>query len=432
MTIPPPPPTSPTSGGSCPLRYGSPVDTGNVPRVPLLTEEFAADPHSVYRQMRDRFGALAPIELAPGIPATLVLGYRTGVNILQDPAHFPADPRTWEQTIPPDSPIRGMLGWQPAARFHDGTAHERYRTASAAAIAGIDLHGLHVTVEAIAIPLINTFSGHGSADLAADYAFPLVFHALNQIIGCPPQLGSQIAAGMAARFDSGSEAALGMNALKTALRELIRLKRAQPGDDITSRLAHHRANLTDTELLAQLMSFYGAGIEPTRNLITNTLLLMLTDDRFGGGLLSGALSTRDALDELLFTDPPMANFCPSYPRQPIMVDDTWIPADQPVLISLAACNRDPAITGNDRIGNRSHLAWGAGPHVCPAENVVYLIAEHTINQLLDTLPDIQLATPANALRWRPGPFHRALHQLPVTFPKTPPLGSGSWSHTGHP
>ena len=53
---------------------------------------------------------------------------------------------------------------------------------------------------------------------------------------------------------------------------------------------------------------------------------MLTDERFAGNLLGGSLSTRDALDEVLYTDPPMANFCMTYPRQPILVDDAWLPA----------------------------------------------------------------------------------------------------------
>ncbi|MBF6339769.1 cytochrome P450 [Nocardia abscessus] len=410
--------------GRCPVGHGSPNDNGDERRVPLYNPEFAGDPHGAYRSMRDQFGPLAPIELAPGVPATLVLGYRTAVNILQDPARFPADPRKWEQTIPQDSPIRAMLGWQPAARFHDGSAHERYRQASVAGIAGIDLHGLHAMIETIAIPQINTFCGRGSADLAADYAFPLVFSVLNHIIGCSPEIGRDVAAGTAARFNSGPEAADGMAKLKAALIKLIRHKRAQPGNDITSRLAHHKASLTDAEILAQLMSFYGAGIEPTRNLITNTLLLMLTDERFGGGLLSGALTTRDALDEVLFTDPPMANFCTTYPRQPIMVDQTWIPAHQPVLISLTACHHDPAIASADRTGNRSHLAFGAGPHVCPAKDVAYLAAEHAINQLLDALPEMQLAVPGKQLEWRPGPFHRALTTLPVQFHKSPPLRTG--------
>ncbi|MFR9769345.1 cytochrome P450 [Nocardia sp. SC052] len=421
MTIPP----NPMVPDRCPAGHGTPYDTGDGHRVSLYSPEFAADPHGTYRSMRQRFGPLAPVELAAGVPATLVLGYRTAVNILHDPERFPADPRKWERTIPQDSPVRAMLGWQPAARFHDGSAHDRYREASSYAIAEIDLHGLQDLVEALAIPRINTFCGRGSADLAADYAFPLVFDVLNHMIGCSPEIGNEVAAGMAARFDSGPDAAAGMARASAALIELIRHKRAAPGDDVTSRLALHHAHFTDRELLAQLLSFYGAGIEPIRNLMTNTLLLMLTDGRFGGGLLSGSLMTRDALDEVLFADPPMANFCATYPRQPIMVDQTWVPAEQPVLIGIAACHRDPDIAGGELTGNRSHLAFGAGPHVCPAKDVAYLVAQHAIDQLLDALSGIRLAVPAEQLGWRPGPFHRALQRLPVTFPKTAPLNTSS-------
>jgi cytochrome P450 len=130
---------------------------------------------------------------------------------------------------------------------------------------------------------------------------------------------------------------------------------------------------------------------------------------------------------VLFADPPMANFCATYPRQPIMLDQTWIPADQPVLIGIAACHRDPDIAGGELTGNRSHLAFGAGPHVCPAKDVAYLVAQHAIDQLLDALSGIRLAVPANELTWRPGPFHRALQQLPVIFPEIPQLTTGSQS-----
>ena len=424
-----------------PTTHAPPHPGRNVPRPARITcryrwspsfaaqPEFAADPHRVYRDMRRQFGSLVPIELAPGVPATLVIGYHTALRILNDPDHFPVDPRTWQKTISEDSPVRPMMEWYPAARYNGGAAHARYRQASTASIDGIDLHALHSMVEDIAVPLINTFCADGSADLVTQYAFPLVFEVLNQMIGCPAEIGQRVATGMAARFDT-VDAARGMEMLKAALMELIPLKRAVPGDDITSRLAHHPADLDDEEILAQLMSFYGAGIEAQRNLITNTLLLMLTDDRFGGNILSGSLSTRDALDEVLFDDPPMANFCTSYPRQPIMVDDTWLPAHQPVLISLAGCNDDPAIRGGDRTGNRSHLAWSVGPHACPAKSVAYLVVQDAIDQLLDALPEIQLAGPADELVWRPGPFHRATTALPVTFHKSPPMNTGLYGFTG--
>ncbi|MFI6043315.1 cytochrome P450 [Nocardia sp. NPDC051321] len=411
--------TETAAPGVCPVQHGSPIDTDG-PRVQLYTPEFAADPHRAYAEMRRQYGSLVPIELAPDVPATLVVGYQAALRILNDPEHFPADPRTWQQHIPDDSPIKPMMEWYPNALRNSGAAHARYRQAYTAAIDGIDLHALHSTVERIAIPLINSFCETGSADLVTQYAFPLVFDVLNQMVGCSAELGQRVATGMAALFDTVN-AAQGMQMLSEALLELIGLRRAEPGDDVTSRLAHHPAELDDTEMLCQLISFYGAGIEPQQNLIINTLMLMVTDDRFGGDVLGGSMSTRDALDEVLFNDPPMANFCTSYPRQPILIDNNWLPAHQPVLISLAGCNNDPEIRGGDRTGNRSHLAWAAGPHACPAKSVAYLIVQDAIDQLLDALPEMELAVPVHELAWRPGPFHRAVAALPVVFPKSPPL-----------
>ncbi|MFQ6395519.1 cytochrome P450 [Nocardia sp. KC 131] len=408
-----------TTTGTCPVAHGSPINTDG-PRVSLNTPEFAADPHAAYSEMRRQYGSMVPMELAPDVPATLVIGYNTAVRILNDPDHFPADPRVWQQHIPADSPIKPMMEWYPNALRNTGLAHQRYRQAYTASIDGIDLHALHSTVEKVATPLINNFCETGQADLVSQYALPLVFELLNQMVGCPTEIGQRVATGMAALFDTVN-AAWGMQTLSEALLELTHLRRKEPGDDVTSRLAHHPAELDDTEMLSQLISFYGAGIEPQQNLIINTLLLMLTDDRFGGEILGGSLSTRDALDEVLFNNPPIANFCMSYPRQPILIDNTWLPAHQPVLISLAGCNNDPEIRGGDRAGNRSHLAWSTGPHACPAKSVAYLVVQDAIDQLLDALPEIQLAVPQNELVWRPGPFHRAMAALPVSFPKSPPL-----------
>ncbi|MEV4128969.1 cytochrome P450 [Nocardia sp. NPDC049707] len=411
--------TRTTATGGCPVLHGSPLDAGE-PRVRLHTPEFAADPHRAYREARSLYGSLVPMELAPGVPATLVVGYQTAVRILNDPEHFPADPRYWEQTVPDDSPVKPMMRWYPNALRNAGLAHTRYRQAYTGSIDGIDLHELHSKVEKIVIPVINTFCEVGAVDLVTQYALPVVFEVLNQMVGCPAELGQRVATGTAMLFDT-VEAAAGMAMLSEALMELVQLRRADPGDDVTSRMAHHPSRLDDTEMLCQLISFYGAGIEPMQNLITNTLLLMLTDARFGGEMLGGSLSTRDALDEVLFNDPPMANFSITYPRQPILIDNTWLPANQPVVVSLSGCNNDPAIRGGDRTGNRSHLAWGAGPHACPAKSVAYLVVQDAIDQLLDALPELELAVPADELAWRPGPFHRALAALPVVFPKSPPL-----------
>ncbi|MFC8386026.1 cytochrome P450 [Nocardia sp. NPDC057272] len=396
------------------------VDIAADERVAMWAPEFAADPQAAYQRMRRRFGSVVPVELSPGIRATLVIGYHTAVRILNDPEHFPADPRMWQRDIPLDCPVLPMLQFRPAALRTTGAEHTRYRQANVAGIAGVDLYAMHSTVEQFAIPLINSFCATGTADLLSQYAFPLVFQALNSMLGCTPEIGQQVATGMAQIFE-GDDAEAGNNLLASALADLVGLRQREPGDDVATRLLQHPAALTDEEMVHQLLVLYGAGIEPMLNLVVNTLRLMLTDDRFAGNVLGGSLSTRDALDEVLFTDPPLANFCMTYPRQPILVDDTWLPAHEPVVISMSACNNDPAIAGRDVVDNRAHLAWSAGPHGCPAKPVAYLIVQDAIDQLLDALPELTLAVPVEDLVWRPGPFHRSLAALPVSFPKTPPL-----------
>ncbi|WP_069160277.1 cytochrome P450 [Nocardia altamirensis] len=416
MTMPPPPARSPAHHA----QHRAPGDIDG-PRVPLYAPEFAADPHGAYQEMRAAHGSLVPVELAPDVPATLVIGYGTALRIFNDPDHFPADPRAWQRNVAADCPVLPMMQWRPNALRSAGAEHARYRQTTTAGLDKVDQYGLHDTVARTALPLINAFCADGAADLVRQYAFPLAFAVLNAMLGCPAEIAEHAATGMAAIFE-GVDAERGNIMLVGALQELIQLKRIQPGDDVTTRMLQHPAELSDIEMVHQLATLYGAGIEPQQNLIVNTLLLILTDERFGGSVLGGSLSTRDALDEVLFNDPPMANFCISFPRQPVLIDDVWLPADQPVVISMAACNTDPDITAAQQYsGNRSHLAWGAGPHVCPASSMAYLIAQDAIDQLLDALPEIRLAVAPGELTWRPGPFHRAVTALPVVFPESPPL-----------
>ncbi|GGK89958.1 cytochrome P450 [Nocardia jinanensis] len=402
-----------------PAPHGSPIDTAG-PRIPLYVPEFAVDPHSTYREMRRRYGSLVPVEVAPGVPATLVIGYYTAVRIFNDPDHFPADPRVWQQNIPRGCPVLPLMQWRPNARRNDGSTHIRYRQAIVAGLTKVDPYSIHDTVAQVAVPLINSFCGNGSADLIRDYAFPLTFAVLNAVLGCPTEIAQRAAAGMAAIFE-GVGAERGAEQLMASLVELITLKRTEPGDDVTTRIMQHPTDLNETEIVNQVATLYGAGIEPLQNLIVNALRLMLTDEQFGASALDGSLSTRDAIDEVLFNDPPMANFCFTFPKQPILIEDVWLPANQPVVISMAACNTDPVVGTSQHTGNRAHLAFGGGAHVCPASSLAYLIAQDAIDQLLDGLPEIRLGVPAADLTWRTGAFHRALTALPVVFPPSPPL-----------
>ncbi|MET9027924.1 cytochrome P450 [Nocardia sp. NPDC004168] len=389
----------------------------------LYSNEFAADPHAAYRRMRSDHGPLVPVEVAPEVPATLIIDYRTALDVLTDAVHFSADPSVWEQNVPEGCPVPWAMRWRPDASRTAGEEHARYRNAVTGSLDRIDLHTLRDTVERTALSLINGFCVAGSADLLSQYAIPLTVRVLEEVLGFPPEVRQNAYTAMMSLRDAADAASAEAShrTLAAAMLEVISAKRAAPAADVASWLVQHPARLSETELVQQMASLYTTGAEPTWNLIAVTVLLLVTDERFGGELLGGALSTRDAIDEVLFTDPPTANSCVRYPNQPQIVGNVWLPQHQPVLIGLAACNNDPAAVAGERQGNRSHLAWGAGPHTCPAQSVAMVIVQEALDQLLDALPEIRLSVPADELEWLPSSFHRAPAAVPVTFPASPPL-----------
>jgi cytochrome P450 len=401
--------TSPGPGPAPP--YGSPEPP------PLYGPEFAADPGRVYRRLR-AYGPIAPVELAPGVPGMLVTDYDVALEILRDGTRFPRDARRWQQKIPSDCPILPIMAYRPTCHLTDDPLRSRLRGAVTDTLDRIDRNALRGFVERSADRLIARIGPRGEADLRTEYGLVLPLLVFNELCGCPAELGDRMVAAVreVLKWENSEEANM---TLGLAVLELMALKREAPGQDLTTSLLEHPAGLTDEEVAHQLVMLVGAGSELVQNLIVNTLRLLLSDEWFAGDLSGGSLSVEDALDEVLWTDPPLANFGVTYPVEPLDFHGVRLPADEPVVISFAAANQDPATRAQDRAGNRAHLSWGVGPHACPAQGQARVIATVAIERLLDGLPDMRLAVPAQELTWRPGFIQRALSSLPVRFPPLP-------------
>lgn len=388
-------------------------------RCPMHDAAFAADPHQVYDRLRAH-GPAGPVELAPGIDATLVVGHETALRVLQNTTLFARDARRWqalgEGRIPLDHPVLPMMAYRPNCLFTDGAVHLRLRKAVTDSLARLNITRIRRDVEPIADYLIDQFSERGRADLLNDYAKLLPLLLFNKLFGCPADIGDTLTSAMSAIFD-GKDALRANEELTACLMQLIALKRRQPGDDVTSWLIQHPAGLTDEELKDQLVMLMGAGVEPERNLIGNALLLLLSPDTSGR---DSGLLIEEAIDHVLWNQTPIANYATHYPVQDVDLGGVVAEAGTPVVISFAAANTDPALDeARRRHSKGAHLAWGAGPHACPAKDPAQVIAVTAIEKLLNALPDLTLAVPEKDLQWRPGPFHRALVALPVAFSPAP-------------
>ncbi|MEI5102825.1 cytochrome P450 [Streptomyces sp. PmtG] len=380
---------------------------------------FAADPQRLYDQLRAQAPA-GPVELAPGVDATLVVGHQLAVQVLQNTTLFVRDARRWQALndgrVGLDSPVLPMMAYRPNCLFTDGVVHLRLRKAVTDSLDRLNLTRIRRDVEPIADYLIDRFSEQGRADLLNDYAKLLPLLLFNRLFGCPAKIGDTLTSAMSAIFD-GKDALRANEELTACLMELIVLKRRQPGDDVTTWLIQHPAGLTDEELINQLVMLMGAGVEPERNLIGSGLLRLISKHEDGrqAGVLIG-----EALDHVLWKQTPIANYATHYPVQDVDLGGVIAEANTPVMISFAAANSDPEFAAADQgHGKGAHLAWGAGPHSCPAKDPARVIASTAIERLLNALPDITLAVREEELQWRPGPFHRALVALPVEFTPSP-------------
>ncbi|MET9132465.1 cytochrome P450 [Streptomyces antibioticus] len=413
-------PTAPVPPPGCPAHQPG-------GRVPLYGPEFAADPEAYYSYLRHH-GPTAPVELAPGVGATLVTDYATALQLLQDSGTFRKDARRWrdlnEGRIAPDSPVLPLLAYRPNCMFTDGADHLRLRQAITDSFARVDSLRLSHSTERISDFLIAQFSERGSADLIGNYARQLPLFVFNELFGCTADIGDRVFFGISGMFD-GVNAEKATEVLFQAVGELVALKRQRPGDDVTSWLMQHHAGLSDEEMVHQLSLLLGAGAEALVNLIGNTLHRILTHDRYAheGGLIE------EAMDDTLWENPPMTNYAPHYPVSDVEFAGQKFAAGDLLLISFAAANTGPALSAARKAGsNRAHLAWSAGPHACPSKDPARHIAVTAIENLLNRLPDVEITVPEDSLTWRPGPFSRGLVTLPARFtPVAPASGPGRQS-----
>ncbi|WP_327294673.1 MULTISPECIES: cytochrome P450 [unclassified Streptomyces] len=403
-------PSEPSPPPGCPAH-----DAGR--RTPLYTQEFAKDPQGHYDYLRG-FGPVAPVELAPGVDASLVTDYAVALQVLQSPDTFVRDSRRWralnEGRVPLDSPVLPMMAYRPGPLFEDGARHLRLRQAVTDSLVKLDTHQLTRMVERTATYLISQFSGRGKVDLIGDYARLVPLLVFNDLFGCPGDLGDRVAFGISGIFD-GTDAQSANDVLVEALLELVALKRAQPGDDILTHLLQHPAGLSDEEMIPQLIQLIGGGFEPMSNLIGNALRVLLSQGTQDDGP-QGVILVEDAINDVLWNSCPIANYATHFPLYDVELSGSRLNAGDPVLISFAAANSDPSLSaGRGTVSRRAHLAWGAGPHACPAKDPAMIIAVQAIEKLLNELPDIEMSVDPEALVYRPGPFHRALGALPARF-----------------
>lgn len=395
--------------------------------VNLFAPEAVADPMAVYERLRHEHGPVAPVLMADDLPAWLVLGYRENLEVARTSTRFTRDSRVWnlikEGRVPPDSPLRPMTDWKPVVRFAEGDEHRKLRWAINESLARLNRRGIRRHVARFADELIDAFCTTGQADLVTQYCQHLPMLVLTRLIG----ISEQAAPGLIKAtqdLGTGAKTAVASNEhIVAVLRQVVTEKRANPGNDLTSWLLSHPAGLSDMEVVQNLRVIVMIGNETTVSLLASTVRMVLTDPRFRASLAGGHMTLPDAVEQILWDEPPFRTLVGRWAIADTEVGGQKIRAGDLMLLGLAAGNADPAIRPDlsaPLFGNRSHLSFGGGSHECPGQDISRAIVESGVDTLIARLPDLSLAVAENELRWHSAWVTRTLATLPVTFtPKRP-------------
>lgn len=398
--------------------------------VPLSGPRFQTEPAELYREMRRDHGAVTPVVLDGDIPAWLVLGYRELHQVTGDPVLFSRDSELWNQwdRIPDDWPLLPMIGRrQPSILYTVGERHRERAAMISDALEAVDPFELRSQAERFADELIDAACAKGEADLIGDYAALLPVRVLAMLYGFAEEQGPGLVTALNDMVNGRENALAGQQHLAGSMARLIADRKAAPASDVVSRMLANTAGFTDEEIIQDLMVMMAAGHQPTADWIGNSLRLMLTDERFAASLFGGRNSVAEAMNEVLWEDTPTQNVAGRWASRDAQLGGHRVRAGDLLLLGLQGANSDPqvrtdgsALTG----GNNAHFSFGHGEHRCPfpAQEVAEVIARTGIEVVLDRLPDIDLAVPADSLARRPSPWLRGLTELPVRFTPTPALG----------
>ncbi|XEC31767.1 cytochrome P450 [Streptomyces fradiae] len=419
----------------------APSSPSSPPPAPeLFTWEFATDPYPAYAWLREH----APVHkatLPSGVEAWLVTRYADARQALADqrlsknPAHHDEPAHAKGKT--------GIPGERKAELMThllniDPPDHTRLRRLVSKAFTPRRVAEFAPRVQELTDRLIDDIISKqhsvekGSADLIHEFAFPLPIYAICDLLGVPAEDQDDFRdwAGMMIRHGGGPRGGVARSVKKMRgyLLELIHKKREEPGEDLISgliRASDHGEHLTENEAAAMAFILLFAGFETTVNLIGNGVYALLRNpeqravlqDSLAAGE-TGLLET--GIEELLRYDGPVELATWRFATEALSIGGQDIPAGDPVLVVLAAADRDPArFAEPDTLDlarrDNQHLGYGHGIHYCLGAPLARLEGQTALATLLTRLPDLRLGADPTELRWRGGLIMRGLRTLPVEF-----------------
>ncbi|MEQ8860894.1 MAG: cytochrome P450 [Pseudomonadales bacterium] len=276
--------------------------------------------------------------------------------------------------------------------------------------------------------LLDDLEDAGEFDLQARYALPIPVRMIAAMMGVSAEAmpAFQKSMGVVTRGFSGLRMlrTLFLDLPRTVnfVRDLIREKRDNPGDDILTGLIQAEDDgdrLSEDELVGMVFLLIVAGFETTVHLITNGVLTLLQHPDQLERLRADPTLIDSAVEEILRHRGPVQSTKLNYAMEDITLHGVTIPRGKPIMPLLAAANHDPRVFDDPlrfdigRTPNR-HLGFGHGVHFCLGAHLARAETRLALRNLLKRFPDLRLAVEPSQLELQRMPGWHRYETLPVS------------------
>jgi cytochrome P450 len=384
-------------------------------RMPLIRD--GVDPTPRLAEMRER-APLGRLARFFGRTIWLATGSEEVRAVLADTTSFSNDVRPFvgTATANPEYGIGGL-------GFTDPPEHTRLRRILTPEFTVRRLERLRPLIADIVGQQLDVLAAAGPvADLVQDFAFPIPFKVICELLGLPVEDREEFQRIGLARFDLTHGGIGAFNAASVSRDFLLAATRKQrevPGEGLIGAIITELGDEIDDITLSGLADgvFLG-GFETTANMLALGTLVLLQSPEGRQAMLDSDQSVADAVEELLRYLSVVQVAFPRFARHDMELFGQHVRAGDVVMFSLSGANRDPRL--GPAMGEFDphrhgvpHVAFGHGFHRCVGAELARMELRTAYPALLRRFPQLQLEAPVADLSFRKLSLVYGVEHLPV-------------------
>lgn len=381
---------------------------------------FIENPYPTFRLMREE-EPVYKIVVAEGV--WLLTRYQDIDEILRDRDGFSVDhhnlKRGPEQPIPYER-IASIL-------FRDPPDHTRWRRQLSRGMTPAQVEAMRPRVTELIDGLLDTIEEKGEVNFVEEFSTVLPFQVISEMLGTPvadrPQLFKWVSdivniTEPVASPEVSEAIVRSSDEMRVYMHDLCKHKRANPADDIISRLAVATDDaFTDDELVEHVTLLQVSAPDPTSNLLAQGVLALARNPEQAQALRDDPSLDGNAVEETLRYEAPL-QVTGRYGLKDIDLHGQRIEAGTAIVMSIASANHDqekwgPTADDYDvrRERAQDHISFARGIHTCFGAAVARLQGRETLGRLVRRFPGLELTAEP---RWNTLINRRGPVQVPIS------------------